>query len=176
MQSPNAPPGETDVDRWMPLLYEELRRIASRERRRVSAGETMRTTALVNEAYATLADQIGFADHAHFLRVAAVTMRRVLIDIVRAQLSAKRGAGAERVPLEAAEGIFVEDDETVMAVHEALGELGRLNQRLAQVVECRFFAGYTEPETAEALGISEATVQRDWVTAKIWLKRELQRT
>jgi RNA polymerase sigma factor (TIGR02999 family) len=174
-QPPTAPTDEASVDDWMPLLYEELRRIAHRERWRISAGETMGTTALVNEAYATLAGQKKFVDHVHFLRVAAVAMRRILVDIVRAQLAAKRGAGANPLPLEAAEGLVVEDDKTVMAVHEALEALGQLNPRLVQVVECRFFAGYTEPETAEALGISEATVQRDWATARVWLKRELQR-
>lgn len=159
---------------WMPRLYQELRRIARRERWHASAGETLNTTALVNEAYARLTRVPGCTDRAQFLRLAAVIMRRILVDQVRAQLAAKRGGGADRLPLEAADDFVVEDDEMVMAVHEALAGLAALNPRLVSVVECRFFAGYTEAETAQALGISETTVQRDWATARAWLKRELQ--
>jgi RNA polymerase sigma factor (TIGR02999 family) len=166
--------GESDgVERWVPLLYDELRRIARRERVRLFTGGTLATTALVNEAYARLAGDRGFADRGEFLRIASVAIRRILIDRVRAQLAAKRGGGAKHVPIEEADDFVVEDDERVLQVHEALEQLAVVNPRLAKVVECRFFAGYDEKQTAEALGTSERTVQRDWATARAWLKKEL---
>lgn len=161
------------VERWVPLLYDELRRIARRERVRLFTGGTLATTALVNEAYARLAGDARFADRGEFLRIASVAIRRILIDRVRAQLAAKRGGGAAHVPLEQAGDFVVEDDARVLAVHEALEVLATANPRLAKVVECRFFAGYDEKQTAEALGTSERTVQRDWATARAWLKKEL---
>jgi RNA polymerase sigma factor (TIGR02999 family) len=162
------------ADRWAPILYRELRRIAHRERWRVSGGDTLNTTALVHEAYGRLAEAHDVGGRSRFLATAAVTIRHILVDRVRAQLAAKRGGGLQDLPLEAADDFVVEDDEAVLTVHEALESLAKLSPRLAQVVECRFFAGYTEAETAEALGISEATVHRDWTTARAWLKRELQ--
>lgn len=171
---PTNPPAGGGAEQWIPLLYQELRSIARRERRRVTGGETLVTTVLVNEIYLRLAAEQRFASRGDFLRVAAVVIRRILIDRVRTQLAAKRGGGAEALSLEEAEDFVVEDDETVLAVHEALERLAAINPRLADVVECRFFAGYCEVETAEALGSSERTVQRDWATARAWLKRELQ--
>jgi RNA polymerase sigma factor (TIGR02999 family) len=168
------PPGEPDgVERWVPLLYDELRRIARRERVRLFGGGTLATTALVNESYARLAGDTHFRSRGEFLRIASVAIRRILIDRVRAQLAAKRGGGAVHVPIDDAHDFVVEDDVRVLAVHEALEHLATLNPRLARVVECRFFAGYDEQQTAEALGISERTVQRDWATARAWLKKEL---
>jgi RNA polymerase sigma factor (TIGR02999 family) len=161
------------VERWVPLLYDELRRIARRERVRLFTGGTLATTALVNEAYARLAGDTRFGSRGEFLRIASVAIRRILIDRVRAQLAAKRGGGATHVPLDEAHDFVVEDDERVLAVHDALETLATRNARLAQVVECRFFAGYDEQQTAEALGISERTVQRDWAMARAWLKKEL---
>jgi RNA polymerase sigma factor (TIGR02999 family) len=161
------------VERWVPLLYDELRRIARRERVRLFTGGTLATTALVNEAYARLAGDTRFADRGEFLRIASVAIRRILIDRVRAQLAAKRGGGATHVPIDEAGDFVVEDDERVLAVHDALEQLASVNPRLAKVVECRFFAGYDEAQTAEALGTSERTVQRDWATARAWLKKEL---
>lgn len=161
------------VERWVPLLYDELRRIARRERVRLFTGGTLATTALVNEAYARLAGDTHFADRGEFLRIASVAIRRILIDRVRAQLAAKRGGGATHVPLDEAGDFVVEDDVRVLAVHDALEQLASVNPRLAKVVECRFFAGYDEAQTAEALGTSERTVQRDWATARAWLKKEL---
>jgi RNA polymerase sigma factor (TIGR02999 family) len=160
-------PGEPDgVERWVPLLYDELRRIARRERVRLFGGSTLATTALVNESYARLAGDTHFASRGEFLKIASVAIRRILIDRVRAQLAAKRGGGAKHVPIDEAHDFVVEDDVRVLAVHDAL-------ETLAQVVECRYFAGYDEAQTAEALGISERTVQRDWATARAWLKKEL---
>lgn len=163
------------VDELMPVLYAELRRTARRERRRVSAGDTLATTALVNETYARLSGNAGFEDRGHFLRVSAIAMRRILIERVRAQLTQKRGGDYARVPIEEAEEIQVEDDERIALVDEALQRLALQSTRLAEIVECRFFAGYSEKETAEALGISERTVQRDWATARAWLQREIDR-
>lgn len=175
----NNPPGSAapagdGVEHWMPLLYDELRRIARRERVRMFSDGTLATTALVNEAYMRLAGNQQFGSRAQFLRIACVAMRRILIDRVRAQLAAKRGGGATHVPIEEALDFTVENPEHVLAVHEALERLAAENQRLAQVVECRFFAGYDEVQTAEALGTSERTVQRDWATARAWLKKELR--
>lgn len=157
----------------VPMLYAELKRTARRERRRLSAGDTLATTALVNETYARLCGNDGFQSRGHFLRVAAIAMRRILIERVRAQLTQKRGGDFVRAPIGEAEEIQVEDDERVAQVDEALQRLAQRSPRLAQIVECRFFAGYSEKETAEALGVSERTVQRDWATARAWLQREL---
>jgi RNA polymerase sigma factor (TIGR02999 family) len=157
----------------MPVVYEELKRLARRERFRLSGGDTLTTTALIHEAYLRLARSPRFASRGDFLRVAAVAMRRILVDRVRAQFAQKRGGGARRVEVDEVADLRVEDGERVLAVHEALQRLGDLNPRLAGLVECRFFAGYSEPETAEALGVSERTVQRDWTLARAWLRKEL---
>lgn len=170
---PLTPSGD-GVDQWIPLVYDELRRIARRERVRMFAGGTMATTALVNEAYARLAGEAQFTSRGHFLGIACIAMRRILIDRVRAQLAAKRGGGVAHVPIEEAADFVVEEPEHVLLVHEALERLAAENPRLARVVECRFFAGYDEAQTAETLNTSERTVQRDWATARAWLKKELR--
>jgi RNA polymerase sigma factor (TIGR02999 family) len=157
----------------VPLVYDELRRAAHRERRRIGAGDTLATTALIHEAYVRLARNGGFDSHGHFLRIAAIAMRRVLVDRVRSQLRLKRGSGIADLPIEAADDFHVEEDERIEAIDEALVRLTALSPRLADIVECRFFAGYSEKETADALGLSERTVQRDWATARAWLQREL---
>jgi RNA polymerase sigma factor (TIGR02999 family) len=169
---PSGVPGT--VEDLVPLVYQELRAVARRQRWRVSGVDTLNTTALIHEAYLRLSPESNFGSRGHFLRVAAVAMRCVLVDRVRAQLAAKRGGGAVHVELDGAVGFLVEDEETVLAVHDALERLGALSPPLAQVVECRFFAGYNEQETAEVLGLSERTVQRHWATARAWLKKELQ--
>jgi RNA polymerase sigma factor (TIGR02999 family) len=163
------------VMRLAPMLYADLKRVARRERAKLFSPNTLTTTSLIHESYLKLSGQPGFESAAHFLRVAAVTMRHLLIDHVRAQLAAKRGGGANHVPIEdAPEGeLRVEDDETVMAVHEALFRLAKFAPRLAEVVQCRYFAGYTNKEIAEALGVTERTVDRDWSSAKAWLAAEL---
>jgi len=160
----------------VPLLYAELRRAAHRERWRFSAGDTLATTALLSEAYVRLAKSPGFESHGSFLRIAAIAMRRILIERIRAQLTQKRGGQLDRVPLTEADDIEVEDDEHLFAVNEALQDLARKSPRLAEIVECRFFAGYGEKDTATALGLSERTVQRDWATARAWLQRKLQQS
>ena len=157
------------------IVYQELKAIARRERLRLDGGETLGTTALVHEAYERLAASRGFESRGHFLGTAAVAMRRILIDRVRAQLAAKRGGGAEMVALDDIPDFVVEDEATVLGVHDALERLLAVNPRLVRVVECRFFAGYSELETAEALGLSARTVQRNWATARAWLKKEMGR-
>lgn len=176
--------GETHpglAEELLPLVYQELRSIARRERRRLSGGETLATTALVNEVYLRLSGRLSgkprFASRGDFLRIAAVAMRRILVDRVRAQMATKRGGGAGAVPLDDdiadVADFGVEDGQMVADVHDALGRLGALNPRLVQVVECRFFAGYSEQQTAEALDSSLRTVQRDWALARAWLKKEV---
>jgi RNA polymerase sigma factor (TIGR02999 family) len=166
----------------LPLFYGEIRRIATRQRRIANAGHTLQTTALVHEAYLKLRTAGGFDDHAHFLRAAALAMRHVLISYVRYRLATKRGGGATVVPLDEDEVFGVaeslpdemsSDEERLLDVNEVLSRLAALSPRLAQVVECRFFAGYSDRETAEALGLTDRTVRRDWVKARAWLRREL---
>ena len=161
------------ADQLIPLFYDDLRRLAHRERSRVSAGATLQTTALVNEAYLRLRGTNGWNTDDHFLRAAALAMRHALINHARARLTSKRGDGAIPLPLTAAVGVAVDDDATMLALNDALGRLARDSLRLAQVVECRYFAGYDDAETARALDISERTVRRDWTLARAWLHREL---
>ena len=165
----------------LPLFYDDIRRIAARQRRIANAGHTLQTTALIHEAYLKLRSAEKFEDHGHFLRAAALAMRHVLISYVRYRLAAKRGGDATVIPLDEDEGLGVAEsvpdamasDARLLDVNEALGRLAELSPRLAQVVECRFFAGYSDKETAEALGLTDRTVRRDWVKARAWLRREL---
>ncbi|HEX6832914.1 MAG TPA: ECF-type sigma factor [Rudaea sp.] len=161
------------ADRLTPLFYDDLRRMAHRERRRVGAGATLQTTALVNEAYLKLRGTRAWNDDAHFLRAAALAMRHALVNHALAAVAEKRGGGAAVVPLDQALEVVVESDETMLALNEALGRLAQESLRLAQVVECRYFAGYDDAETARALDVSERTVRRDWTLARAWLHREL---
>ena len=158
----------------VPLLYEELHRTARRERRRFSVGDTLATTVLVNEVYMRLASSPGYGTRSHFLAVAAIAMRRILIEAIRAQLRVKRGGEFQRVDFEHALEVEIADDEKILAINDALQVLAERSPRLAQIVECRFFAGYSEKETAQALEISERTVQRDWATARAWLQRQVE--
>jgi RNA polymerase sigma factor (TIGR02999 family) len=160
----------------LPLFYEDLKRIAKRERRRGVASPTMQTTALVHEAFLRLRSARGWNDQQHFLRAAALAMRHALIKHAKTRLAQKRGGGAVHMPLTEGLDVAADQDETVVALDEALTRLGQESARLARVVECRFFAGYDEVETAKALGISERTVRRDWNLARAWLHRELGST
>jgi RNA polymerase sigma factor (TIGR02999 family) len=161
------------ADQLLPLFYDDLKRLAHRERRRVGAGATLQTTALVNEAYLKLRGSRGWNTDAHFLRAAALAMRHALVSHALARLATKRGGGAIVEPISEAFEVAVEDDATMLALNEALGRLARDSLRLAQVVECRYFGGYDDAETARALGVSERTVRRDWNLARAWLHREL---
>ncbi|HUP07283.1 MAG TPA: ECF-type sigma factor [Caldimonas sp.] len=161
------------ADALVPFLYDDLRRIARRTRWQVSAGSTVQTTALVHEAYLKLRGSPGFADRQHFLRAAAMAMRHVLVDLARETLTAKRGSGADHVPLDDARGIEQPSAQLLVEVSEAVDRLRGVSERLAAVVECRFFAGYNDEEAADALGLSDRTVRRDWLKARAWLRREL---
>lgn len=165
--------GDRDaLDAALPRLYAELRRLAERELRREADGHTLSPTALVHEAYLRLAaaDRGAWRDRAHFLGAAAVAMRRILVDHARRHRAGKRGAGARPVSLDAIASLPADArSDVLVALDEALDRLARLDARQARVVECRFFGGLTEDETAEALGIGVRTVKRDWARARAWL-------
>lgn len=170
-----TPPPDAGLKVLTEFFHAELRRIAQLERRRgMPASETLRTTALVNEAYLKLVRQRVFNNRSHFLATAALAMRQVLVGHARRRLADKRGGGTAAQPLEAADGVLAEDAGRILALDEALTRLAQLNPRYAKVVECRYFAGLSEPETAEALGVTERTVQRDWVKAKALLYETLE--
>jgi RNA polymerase sigma factor (TIGR02999 family) len=163
------------LDRAFSFVYDDLRRAASAQLRRGSS-PTLNTTSLVNEAYLRLVDgnKAAPTDRAHFLALAARAMRYIVIDYARQRGAAKRGGSAQHVQLDDNE-IAVEDQvQQLLALDEAMQALGRLDERLVRMVECRYFTGMTEQETAEALEISLSTVQRDWKRAKAWLKEEMR--
>jgi RNA polymerase sigma factor (TIGR02999 family) len=174
---PSDLPRESDqIARVLPLVYEELRRIAQRQLRNERPGHTLNTTALVHESYLKLAEQTRavFRDRNHFLAIASHAMRRVLVDYARGHRAQRRGGGWERVDLDATPIASDDRSERLLAVDAALERLARLDERQSRVVECRFFGGMTEEETAQALGITERTVRRDWTKAKAWLYTEIQ--
>lgn len=162
-----------NADQLVGLLYDDLRRLARSSRWRVSAGQTVQTTALVHEAYLKLRHMPGFEDRQHFLRAAAVAMRHILINTARDALADKRGGGAAHVSIDDAPEVAAEGAADLLEVNQLLDRLRVVSERLAQVVECRFFAGYGDEETAAALGLSERTVRRDWLKARAWLRHEL---
>lgn len=157
------------------LVYDEVRAIARARVARAGGGGTLDTTAVVHEAYLKLARHGGlsFADRQHFLAVASTAMRQVLLDHARTRLSARRGGGAEHLPLTAADPAADEQAREVVALDEALRTLATLDPQLARLVELRWFGGLTIEETAVALGVSDATVKRAWRRARAWLQREL---
>ena len=158
-----------------PLIYDELRRLARLQLQHETDGHTLSPTALVHEAYMRLVDysRMEWTGRAHFLAVAATAMRRVLVDHARGHRSLKRGGALRRVSIDDVE-IGTEDRaELLIAIDEALDRLKVIDARQAQVVECRFFGGMTEEETAEALGIGLRTAKRDWAKAKSWLHGEI---
>ena len=163
------------MDRLYPLVYEQLRRIAHRRMRAERPGHTLGTTGLVHETYLRLVDQtrVEWHDRAQFYALAARAMRRVLVDYARRYRALQRGGGLRRVPL-TDDAALTEQGESLLALDEALERLAALNGRLSQVVECRYFAGLTEDETAEVLGVTTRTVQRDWAKARGWLYLELR--
>lgn len=157
----------------LPLLISDLRNQARRERRRLRAGETLCTTALVHEAYLKLGRNTGWNDELHFMRAATLAMRQALVDAARKKLTAKHGSGGiESLEDHHAEPFWV-SDERLLELDEALQRLSQLNPRLTRVVECRFFSGYSEQETARILETSDRTVRRDWIKAKAWLFQAL---
>ncbi len=167
--------GAGALDELLPVVYGELRQIAHRQLRKRRPGQTLDTTALVNEAYLKLVDQTraGYRDRNHFFAVAATAMRHIIIDYARARQAAKRGAGRPHVDIDKTPVGVEEQLDLLLAIDQGLTRLSELNHRLTRVVECRYFAGLSEVETAEALGLSRRTVQRDWLKARAWLKQEL---
>jgi RNA polymerase sigma factor (TIGR02999 family) len=161
------------VDDLLPIFYADLKKLAHRERVRVGAGFTLETTALVHEAYLRLRGAKGWNDDIHFLRAAALAMRHALVNHATARLTAKRGGGAVHLPWTEGLEPTPDPDQALLDLDEALERLAGQSPRLAKVVECRFFAGYDEGETARTLGLSERTVRRDWSLARAWLHREL---
>lgn len=165
-----APQG-SDVERMLPLVYEELRRIARRQLRHEGIGHTLNTTALVHEAYLRLAtpSHLDIGGRAEFLSIAAMAMRRVLIDYARQRTAQKRGGVQIRVELDDIEVAADGRAEQLVALDEALTALAASNPRLARVVDCRFFGGMSQEETALALQLTPRTVRRDWTKARMWL-------
>jgi RNA polymerase sigma factor (TIGR02999 family) len=162
-------------EQLVPIVYEELRRLAHHYMRGERAGHTLQTTALVNEVYLRLAgiDSLRWRDRAHFFAMAATLMRRVLVDYARQRGREKRGAGVSVTSLDEI-AVASKREVDVVALDEALDRLAAVDPQQSRVVELRFFAGLSVEETAEALGISPATVKRDWATAKLWLYNELR--
>jgi RNA polymerase sigma factor (TIGR02999 family) len=163
------------LDRLLPLVYDQLRRVARIHLATEQVGHTLNTTALVHETYLRLVDQtqVEWADRARFFAVASVAMRRILVDHARKHATLKRGGEWSRVPLDP-ERLSVEDRaQTLIELDQALTRLAEIDERMSRVVECRFFGGMTEEETAEVLGVSARTVRSDWATAKGLLYLEL---
>ena len=166
---------QSALDKLVPLVESELRRLAHHYMGRERPGHTLQTSALVNEAYIRLIDwrNVRWQNRAHFFGVSAQLMRRILVDFARQRNYQKRGGGALQVSLAQAESIPVERNLDLVALDEAIQALSQVDQRKAQVVELRFFGGLSVKEVAEVLKVSEETVTRDWRLAKVWLLREL---
>ena len=167
---------EKALKQLMPLVYDELRRLASRYMKSERRGHTLQATALVNEAYIRLVDmKVSWQDRAHFFAVAARLMRRLLVDHARAHHRAKREGDAAKVSFDDAIEVLCNPTSDVIAVDEALTRLAEFDPRKSEILELRYFGGLNNDEVAEALGVSRATVQRDLRLAKAWLNRELKR-
>ncbi|HJQ54238.1 MAG TPA: ECF-type sigma factor [Gemmatimonadaceae bacterium] len=168
--------GQKSVEEIVELTYQELRAIAHRRLVARGHGGTLSTTALVHEAYLKLVDQSqsGWNDRAHFLALASLAMRHVLVDRARERNALKRGGERRQVTLN--DDVLPADDQAdiLLQIDEALDQLAKFDPRLAKVVECRFFGGLTEADTAEALGVTVRTVQRDWVKARVLLQHALE--
>jgi RNA polymerase sigma-70 factor, ECF subfamily len=166
---------ENALETLIPLVYQELHRLAHRALARNSSGNTVQTTALVHEAYLRLIDagEINWQSRTHFYAVSATLMRNILVDFARARLAQKRGGEVQHVELDEALDFSPNKSENLVALDDALKELSKLDERQSRIVELRFFGGLTEQETADVMKISPATVRRDWQMARAWLHREL---
>lgn len=163
------------LDQLMPLVYDELRRLAQHYMRSERTDHTLQATALVNEAYLRLVDSdVSWQDRAHFFAVAARLMRRILVDHAKAHRRSKRGSGAAKVSLDEALDVAVEPTADVIELDETLQRLAKFDPRKSQIIELHFFGGLSNEEVAEALGISRATVQRELKLAKAWLNHEMR--
>lgn len=165
------------LDALTPVVYDELRKLAHRYLMRERHDHTLQSTALVHEAYMRLIDQknVQWQNRAHFFGVAAQMIRRILCDHARAHQTAKRGGGAAKLSLDEALAVPGGRDLNIVALDEALRQLEELDPKQSRIIELRFFTGLSIEETAEVMGISPATVKREWTTARAWLFRELQR-
>lgn len=171
--------GEGDassLEKLMPLVYEELRRLANNYLRRERQNHTLQPTALVNEAYLKLVDQKNahWQNRAQFYGVAAQLMRRILVDHARQHHAEKRGSKQQRLSITSAQAIAQTPEVDVLAVHEALEELKQFDPQQERIVELRFFGGLSIDETAKVLGLGHATVERDWKMARAWLRQKLE--
>ena len=166
---------DSALNRLVPLVHQELRRLARRQMAGEHPGHTLQTTALVNEAYLRLVDlgRMRWQDRGHFLGMSARLMRRILVDHARVRRARKRGGADHKVPLEQAASVSTERAVDLIAMDDALDALAAIDSRKSQVVEMRFFGGLSIEETAKALDVSPETVKRDWRVAKVWLLREL---
>jgi len=166
---------QSALEKLMPLVMGELRRLAKGQLRRERPGHTLQTTALVNEAYLRIAGQgrVHWENRNQFFAIAAQCMRRILVDYAKARRRHKRGGGARRVELSEAMAMSPEQSEELLALDDALGRLAAEDERKSKVVELRYFGGYSVEEIADLLSISEATVARDWRMARAWLRREI---
>ena len=167
---------QTALDKLMPLVYDELHRLAHHHMRREKPGHMLQTSALVNEAYLRLIDasQVDWQNRAHFFGIAAQLMRRILVDHARKLRYQKRGGDAHQVSLDEALVVSEERAADVVALDDALKGLAEIDQRKGQIVELRFFGGLSIEETAEVLKVSPGTVMRDWTLAKAWLRRAVE--
>lgn len=164
------------LDKLVPYVYDELRRLARHYMRRERPGHTLQTSALVNEAYLRLVDQsVSWQNRAHFLGIAARLMRHILVDHARSHNYAKRGGGAEKVSLDQAADLAQARASDLIALDDALKSLAEMDPQQGSIVELRFFGGLTIEETAEVVGLSHATVEREWSAARAWLRREMSR-
>lgn len=162
------------LDELMPIVYEELRRLARHYMRQERVGHTLQTTALVNEAYVRLVGyKMDWQSRAHFIAIAAQAMRRILVERARKHRSAKRGGNAQKVSFDDAATVSPERVEEMLAVENALTSLEELDPRRGRIVELRFYGGLNVEETAQVLGISSPTVKREWRAAKAWLHRSI---
>ena len=166
---------ESALEKLIPLVHAELRRLAKRYMGRERAGHTLQTTALINEAYLRLihSKNVRWQNRAHFFAVSAQLMRRILVDFARSRHYQKRGGGAQKVSLDQALDISDEKGAELIALDDALSALDKLDARKSRVVELRFFGGLSVEETAEVLKVSPDTVMRDWKMAKVWLLRAM---
>jgi len=166
---------DADAQRLLAMVYDDLRQLARRYMEQERKGHTLQATALVNEAYLKLIDQtkVDWRGRSHFFAVGAQAMRRVLVNHAKSKKRLKRGGKGKRVPLDEPLAISAERDDDVLALDEALEKLAALDPRQAKLVEHRFFGGLSVEETAEVLGVSKRTVEREWTACRAWLRREL---
>ena len=167
---------QTALDKIIPRVYAELRRLAHIYMARERPGHILQTTALINEVYLRLthAGKIEWQNRTHFFAISAGVMRRILVEFARARHSKKRGAGSPQISFQESFTVSPKNDPDLIAIDDALNSLAEADARLAKVVELRFFGGLSEEETAEVLGVSRLTVIRDWKSAKLWLLHELK--